>query len=509
MKKVVITLCIVGILALIGRKLLKKPETVLKEIPPTVVSSNESILKIGIPYKGRKISPHEANDSATLAVARQVYDTLFFLEEDGTLKPQLATRYEIPSDNEIILSIRDDTYFSDGSKLTSADVAKSLELSLGAPIAKVVVSVIDSVEDMGDGKVKIIHSCTPSLVLHNLSHLSTAILKPAIDPEIKVIGTGAYKINKWGNGEKIELSANEKYFKGKPKSEKIVFLTIPENTTRYIGLETGEIDIAYDLLPSDIKTLNNNDKLTSIIRPSYSIDFVGINTEKVIDVNLRRAIMLGINKKDISDAVFEGIPTTTSYMLPPSVFGYNGDLPVEEYNSTKAKELINALGMELPIKLSLYIYEEPSRVQMAQVIQSNLKEIGIDLKIEILEVSAFLQHTANSEQDMLIGLWHMSTGDADFGFYPLLHSSSAGASGNRSFYRNEKMDNLIESARKEMDVSKRLDYYKEIQEIIASDVPLIPLMYKSYIIGLNKRVKGFIFHPSGSHLLYQVEKSSN
>jgi len=493
MKKIIIILFILGI-------------TAFSEIKAV---GEKNIIRIGIPYRARTINPQEATDSVTLAVARQIYDTLFFLEEDGSLKNELAENYEIISDNEIHLQIRDNVYFSDGTILTSADVASSLQFALEAPRAMTITSVISGVEDMGDGKVKIIHSSTPSLILHNLTHLSTSIQKPNSDSEIKIIGTGPYKVVTWGNGEKIELSSNEKYFKGKPKIDDLAFFTIPENTTRYIGLEIGEIDIAYDLLPSDIKTLNQNEELRSIISPSYGIDFVGLNTEKITDENLRRAIMLGINKEDVSNAVFESIPTITSYMLPPNVFGYNSDVVVEGYNPTKAKELVDSLDVELPIILSLYTYDEPSRVQMAQVIQGNLREIGIDLRIQTLEVSAFLQRTANSEHDMLIGLWYMSTGDADFGFYPLLHSSSAGAAGNRSFYRNDKMDNLIELAREEKEVDKRLEYYKEIQEYIAQDIPLIPLMYKSHIIGLNKEIKGFIFHPSGSHLLYQVEKNSD
>lgn len=471
----------------------------------------ETIIKIGLPYKARTFNPQLANDSATLAVTRQIYDTLFFLKEDGTLDNALAENYEVISNNEIIVHIRDNIFFHDGTKLTSTDVVESLNLSLKAPIAKVVVGVISSVEDLGNNQVKITHSSNSSLILHNLTHLSTSIIKPITDKnngEITVVGTGPYSIEKWGNGERIELVANEKYYAGTPKNTKIIFMTIPENTARYIGLETGEIDIAYDLLPSDIKTLEKNDKLTSIIKPSYGIDFIGINTDKIKDVQLREAISLGINRKDISAAVFEGISELAFSMLSPSVFGFDPNTHINDYNPDKAREIINSLGIELPLKLSIYIYEEPSRVQMAQVIQSNLKDIGIDLQIETLEVSAFLQHTANGEQDMLIGLWHMSTGDADFGFFPLLHSSSAGASGNRSFYKNLDVDNLIEMSRKEDNTEKRLEYYKGIQEIINKDIPLIPLLYKTYIIGINKNIEGFIFHPSGSHLLYQVEKKN-
>lgn len=147
---------------------------------------------------------------------------------------------------------------------------------------------------------------------------------------------------------------------------------------------------------------------------------------------------MGVNKEDISTAVFEGMTELAPSLLAPSVFGYDKNVKLKPYNPEKAKELLKEAGYENGLKLELWIYEEPTRMQMAQVIQSNLKEIGIDVSIQVLELSSFLQFTANGQHDMLIGLWYVSTGDADYGYYPLLHSSSAGAVGNRSFFSNRE-----------------------------------------------------------------------
>ena len=474
------------------------------------IEKNE-ILKVALPYKARSFDPHINKDSATLAVTSQIYDTLFYLDDKGDLHPDLAESYEVLSDSDIILHIRKDVYFHNGDRLTSADVANSLIKTMESPVSKVIVSSIISVKDIGDDKVEIIHSCTPSMLLRHLSHASTAITKniPSFrsgEEDLTIVGTGPFKMEKWGNGENIRLASFDKYFDGASKIKELYFETIPESSGRYIALETGEIDIAYDLLASDIKLANKNQKVNTIVRPSLGIDFVTINTHKITDKRVRQAIELGINKRDISAAVFEDMAKIAPSILPPNVFGYDKDAAIKEYAPKRARELLKEAGYGNGLKLTVYIYDEPSRSQMAQVIQGDLKNIGVDLSIETLEVSSFLQRTANGEHDMLIGLWHMSTGDADFGFYPLLHSSSIGAPGNRSFYSNPEVDELLDNARKEQDNDKRADDYKKVQKIISDDVPLFPISYKTYMIGISKNVDGFIFSPSGNHVLYKVIK---
>ena len=156
------------------------------------------------------------------------------------------------------------------------------------------------------------------------------------------------------------------------------------------------------------------------------------------------------------------------------------------------------------LKLKLWIYDEPSRQQMAQIIQANLKEVGVEAEIIVAEVSTFLQYTGRGEHDVLIGLWYVSTGDADYGYYPLLHSSSRGPIGNRSFYSNVKVDNLLDGARATSNIDERKEQYREVQDIVFEEVPLLPIAYKNYVIGLQKNVEGFVFNPNGNHILKNI-----
>lgn len=474
---------------------------------PQENSKIEKTLKVAFGYKPRSFDPHRHTDSSTLAVTKQIYNNLFALDENGDLIPELVESYEIESDNSIILNLKKGIYFHDGSEMVAKDVEKSLKRNIEIPISKVLVEAIEDVKTLDKYKVKIVQKNAPTILLHNFAHSSIAIVKEVEPNEegVNLVGTGAYKIKKWGIGEKVELESFDRYFQGKAKVKNLSFITIPENSNRLIALETGEINIAYDISSTDVKGLLKNKNLKFISKPSLGTDFVSINTKKITDKRIREAIELGINKDDIATAVFEGMTEVAPSLLAPTVFGYNKDAVVKEYNPEKARELLKEAGVTKELNYELWIYDEPTRMQMAQIIQSNLKEIGINITIQVLELSSFLQFSANGQHDMLIGLWYVSTGDADYGYYPLLHSTSAGAVGNRSFYSNKEVDRLLDEARTTSDANLREKNYIEVDRIIKDEVPLLPLDYKTYIIGMNKKVNGFIFNPNGNHILYKTD----
>lgn len=465
----------------------------------------KEVLKVALANKPRSFDPQRNTDSSTLAVTKQIYNNLFLIDENGDVISELVDNYSIDEDNAITLKLKKGVLFHDGSEMKALDVKKSLERNLKIPVSKVLVESIEGIEILDDYTLKIIQKNSPFILLHNLAHSSTAIVKESVEDEngVNLLGTGAYKIKDWKLAEKITLERFNSYFEGAPQVEEIVFQTIPESSNRLIALETKEIDIAYDISANDIKGIEKKPDLKVINKPSLGSDFLTINTEKLKDKRVRQALDYAIDKDSIIKAVYEGYGVVPNSILSPNVFGYSKDGKKREYNPEKARDLLQEAGVE-NLKLNLWIYDEPSRQQMAQIIQANLKEVGIDTEIMVAEVSTFLQYTGMGEHDMLIGLWYVSTGDADYGYYPLLHSSSRGAIGNRSFYSNVKVDRLLDSARAASDVDKRREEYKEVQDIVFEDVPLLPIAYKNYVIGLQKNVEGFVFNPNGNHILKNI-----
>lgn len=463
----------------------------------------EKKIKIGIGYSGRSYDPHKHTDSATLGITKQIYSNLFCLNENGDIENELVDSYSINSAGEIQIKLKKNIVFHDGEELDSEIVKKSLERNMEIPITKVLVEPIKDIVILDKYNFKIVSRYNPKIILNNLTHSSLAIVKEISNKNL--VGTGPFKLKEWKNGEKVILYKNKDYFKGEPKVDVLEFVTIPEASNRYIALETGEIQIAYDLASIDVASTKNRKDIKIVSKLSYGTDFLSINTQRapLNNIEIRKAIKYAINKEAINEVVFENTAEVAKSILTPNTYGYFKNKEEAKDYLEEARNIIKNYGEAVSIEL--WVYDDSTKYQMAQVIQANLKDIGIDVKIQTLELSTFLQLTAQGEHDTLIGLWYASTGDADYGLYPLLHDSSKGAVGNRSFYNNKEVNKLLDEARIESSPKERLAKYKRVQEIVEDENPVIPLVHKMYHIGLNNNIKNFKFNPNGNHILENIQ----
>lgn len=171
----------------------------------------------------------------------------------------------------------------------------------------------------------------------------------------------------------------------------------------------------------------------------------------------------------------------------------------------KAKALLAEANVPAGTKVKLWT-PQGYREKIMTVIQNNLKEIGLDAAIEVLEWGRYLSATANGEHDIFILGWTTVTLDADYGLYNLLHTQAWGGAGNRSFYSNKAVDKLLEDARRELDPVKRGNLYKVVQETVVDENPLVALYYPFEKVGTKKIVKNFGFEKMAFHRLKDTYK---
>ena len=455
--------------------------------------------------KPKSLDPYMYNAIPDLLVSRQFYNTLFSREKDGTIVPELAESYEYKNDKELDIVLKKGVKFHDGSELTADDVIFSIERMKKQPGSEVMVKEIDKVEKVNDYEIKILLKNSSSPLLFNLAHPLTSIVNKKYveagnDLNIAPMGTGAFKLVAYNDGEKIEMEAFQDYFEGAPKIQKLIIRSIPEDTSRLAALETGEIDIATGLAPINAQTVEANDKLELISEPTTATEYICLNVEKAPFTNkeFRQALNYAIDKKSIVDSIFSGKGKVAKSIVNPNVFGYYDGLEEFPYNPEKAKELIAKSGVK-DTTFVLHVNDNPVRLQVAQIIQANLKDIGVDVKIETLEWGTYVQKTGEGEFQAYLGGWVSGTSDADIVLYPLLDSKSIGASGNRARYSNPDFDKEVEMARTVLNPDERKEYYKNAQLIIQEDAPLINLYNKNENIGINKRILGFEYDPTTMH----------
>lgn len=475
-------------------------EKVEEKIDKSVIVSQGS--------KPKSLDPNMYNEIPALTITEQIFNTLLKVDENGNIVPELAESFEYITPTELVIKIRQGVKFHNGDTLTSKDVVFSINRMLDKPASRIMIDAIDKVEAIDDYTIKLTLSKPSSPLLFGLAHPLTAILNEkdtlAKNDVIATapMGTGPYKFIEWGSGEKIELVAFDDYFEGRPKIDTLTYRAITENSSRLAALETGEIDVAYNMDAIDSGIVENNPELQLISQPTTSTEYITFNTTKAPFDNkdFRKAVNYALNRQSMSDSIFMGKAKPANSIVNPNVFGHSDKVEGYPYNVEKAKEYLKKSGIENP-SFTLFVNDNTTRLQLAQIIQANLKEIGIDMVIETLEWGAYLQRTAQGEHQALLGGWVSGTSDADIVLYPLLHSASHGGAGNRAFYTNKEFDKIVDEARLVSSPEERKALFLKAQDILQEEAPLGILLYKNENIGLNKKIKGFKFDPTTMHNL--------
>ncbi|SDZ08686.1 peptide/nickel transport system substrate-binding protein [Proteiniborus ethanoligenes] len=460
----------------------------------------------------KSFDPHATNDQPSSRISKQIYSRLVEANEKMEIIPGLAESWNKIDDLTWEFNLRKGVKFHNGEEFKANDVKFTLERMKASQTVAHILGPVEEIKIADDYKVLIKTSEPFAPLLAHLSHTASSILNEKAVTEAgedygqHPIGTGPFKFIQWDAGDKVIIERFDEYFGGPAKLKTVVFRSIPEGTNRAIGLETGEIDIAYDIDPIDKEKVKTHNNLELIEGPSLSSQYIGfnINKEPFNNVKVRKALNHAINVQEIIDVVLEGAGQKANSPLADMVFGHNPDIKGYEYNVQKAKDLLKEAGYEKGFKTTIWTNENPVRVQIADIVQAQLKEVGIDVSIEVVEWSAYLDRTANGEHDMFILGWVAVTGDADYGLYALFHSSQHGSSGNRTFFSNPTVDKLLDEGKTTVDSNKRLKAYKEAQEIIVEEAPQLFLYFATQNAGVQKNIKGFTLHPAGHHSVYDV-----
>ncbi len=459
------------------------------------------------------LDPHQGKETPAVTVSCQIFDTLTVIDSaTGEVKPQIAESWEQVDDTTYVFKLRQDVKFHDGSALKAEDVKFSLERAINSASVSYIVDFIKEVNIKDDYTVEIILHAPYAPALRNLAVPFAAIVPKAVvekDEEgfkMNPIGSGPYKFVEWKQSDHIKMQANPDYMDGKPETENLIMKVIPENSQRLIALETGEIDLAYDLLPNDLKKIGESGNLQAIEAPGLTCSYLSMNMKKAPFDNpkVREAINYAIDRKMIVDTILSGSGEPADAIIAPAVFGYHST-GVYEYNPEKAKELLKEAGFENGLSTSIWVNDSQARIEICQAIQAMFLESGIDCKIEVMEFGSLIQKCTAGEHEMGLFGWTTSTQDADYTYYSLEHSSMQGASGNRSFLDDPEVDALVEAGRTTTDAEKRKEIYKDLAIKLAEINNNAPIYYSTINVGATKNVQGFVIDPVGYHDLSHVK----
>lgn len=471
-------------------------------------------LVVATAYDAKSLDPHAVNDVASSNVMTQIYETLVQLNEKNEVVPMLAESYKQVDKLTYEFKLRKGVKFHNGEELKASDVKFSLTRAAKSPSVSHIFGDIDTNSfQMPDDYTISFKIKTPATgFLAGLVHTGGSILSEKAVTEagdnygMNPVGTGPMKFVNWKKGDSVELERFDEFYGNKPKIKKLTIRVIPEPTNRVIELESGGVDIAYEVSANDLSRVEDNENLQILRIIDNSTQYLGFNNQKAPfnDIRVRQAISYALDTKSIVETVWRGIGKVAVGPIGPNVLYSDKTLERHEYNVEKAKELLKEAGFENGFKTTLWTNEKKERVDMATIMQSQLKEVGIDLEIKVLEWGAYLDGLAKGEQDMFMIGWTCQTPDPDLAVYAPLHSSKAGTGGNYSFFKNTRADELIMEGRVMENSPEREEVYKELQKLVKDEAPWVFLLNGEQVIGASKNVKGLVPSPFGYHVLYNV-----
>ncbi len=507
----------------------KKTEAPAEKGTPEAKKTPEmKTITIGVTDKITDLDTANAYDFYTWEVMNNIMGGLVRYKPGTTeLEPYLAKSWEVQDGGKVyIFHLRKDLKFADGTPCTAKDVVRSIKrvMKIQGDPSWLVTDFVKDVEAVDDYTVKFTLktpvSYFPSLLATPPYFPVHPAYKPnEIDSDQTAGGVGPYKIVNWVRDQELILEANNNFFGDKPKVDRIIIKFYKDATTLRLAFEKGEVDIAWrTLTPIDIQTLKKEKDVQVIEAPGGFIRYLVLNGNESTgyptkDKLVRQAIAAAINRQEIIDTVFLGTMQPL-YSLVPNGMWSHIDAFKDKYgdgNLELAKQLLTQAGYSENNKLKIELWWTPTHYgdtekDLAQVLKAQLEKTGmIEVELKSAEWSTYVDYARKSAMMASLFGWYPDYLDPDDYTTPFLKS---GANRWLGFpYSDPKMDELLQKAATSTSMSEREQYYKQIQEKLAEDTPIIPLVQGKLTIVAKKNINGIVLDPTMIFRYYLLDIS--
>lgn len=513
-----------GAVGLIAPNLLGKPA--FAQQPPTTPTGR---VIVGLSQEPTVFNPLMVHIEVDDGVYFSMFDALFRISADGVIVPNLAVEVPTQSNGGISedgltwrIKLRDDVTWHDGEPFTAEDVKYTLELvtnpdfrawrTTGHVLVKdiTVVSPTEITWQMDEAFPPYLSFLTETFIVPK--HILGAADDPNTAPFNQApVGTGAFK---WGErlaGDRLELVANPDYFGEGPYVEKLIFKYIPNLTVLYTQFKSGEVDLVGQsyITPDNYAEAKSLPDRTVELVPSASFEFVMLNQERpqFKELAVRQALYAAMDRQTIVDAIYYGVPSLTETFMPKQSYYYNPDLPKQEFNLDRARQILDDAGwkpgangirekdgVRLTFKNSTTSGDH-LREQLQQFLQQTFAEIGVEMTIENLPPAVMWGDfwTLSKFDSAVVGSTYLIAADPDvtYRFHSNAIPAQGGQGSNNSQYVNPEVDKLLVEGSRTFDTEKRREIYFRVQEIIRRDLPLLPMYSKTHVYGRKADLMGY------------------
>ncbi len=460
------------------------------------------------------------SSSPVYVVSSKIFDGLVSYDENFNLIPRLAESWEVSDDGlTITFHLREGVTFHDGEPMTSEDVAYTFMeiLKQRHPRGKSTFQFLEAVETPDDLTAVFKFSTASPYVMRALAGAESPIMPKHVYDGTDVmknpantapIGTGPFKFGEYERGSHIILTRNENYWDGdKPYLDQLVIRLISDSASRAAALESGEVQYGaqYVIPLSDVARMDANPQLevsTDGWGYNTSVNYMDFNLrrDQWQDVRVRQAIVHAIDKDFLVDNVWHGFATPADGPITNRQADFHTtDVPHYDFDLDKAAALLDEAGY--PVKedgkrFSMTIDYSPSGdtySQTAEILKQNLAKIGVEATLRAADGPTYVRRIW-TDNDFDVNIFAASNiADPVIGLHRFYWSDNIKkgvAYSNGAGYASEEMDEILEAAQVEVNLEKRKELYKKMQQLAMTDLSTYPIVYINWFSVYDKSVKG-------------------
>jgi peptide/nickel transport system substrate-binding protein len=454
--------------------------------------TGEKSLVVGQAADASTMDPQNQGSMPDMNILINMFDTLVTRNENNKLSPSLATEWEAIDDTTWQFKLREGVKFHNGEPFNAETVKFSIERlnKLGEIVE---LSNVKEVVVVNEYTVNVVTNI-PDPILPNKTVLFGGVMVPPKYIEEKgddyfaknPVGTGPFKFESWKKDQEVVMEANNDYWGGAPKIDKLTFRTIPNVADMVAAAKTGEVDIATGL-KADVATQLKGDSNINVVSSDWIRTFyLVLDTTKegpLAQKEVRQAMNHAINIQQIIDTVLGGYAERVSTLLPSQNFGADPSIKPYEYDPEKAKDLLAQAGY--PDGFSIELDANNLDVDIVQAIAAELGKVGIKVKVNLMDAQTLMSNITSKKSAPIYYLGNTGwTMDAISNFQSYIKS-------DRRFnvWKNAEADKLIDIEEQSIDPGMRQEALTKIQELLKEEAPYVYLWQLDGLYAMGKDVE--------------------
>ena len=461
-------------------------------------------------------NPDMKADDMAVYTATNVFSRLVKQTAGMEIVGDLAESWEFSEDGKTLtFHLHKDVKWHDGEPFSSEDVKWTLDKIRTEGFRSDSLKIIEEITCPDKDTVVLQLSAPSPAIVSTLSWLGVFIMPKHIydgtdwatnEANYNPIGTGPFKFEKYEKSQAVTLVRNEDYFKGVPYLDKLIFTIIPDANTAFQAYMNGEIDDMMLNIPNnEIVSLKENPDYTVYQRPSNNRTYLTFkfDGEPFNDVRLRQAVNLGIDRPEVLEKAGKGIGGVPEYYMSP-VFDWamNDEARIPARDVEKARQLIEEAGYTadengMYFSVVLDLFDSGDFKDTATVVQQNLKEIGIDVKLNISEIGSW-QQKVQVDSDYQMAMLSGSQGPDASAISMRTHSNGAF---NLAHCKNTTLDALLDEGAITPEMDKRAEIYRKVQVELEKELCIVPVKEATFTVVVRNNIHG---HPYSDEAIHEV-----